>query len=587
MDEAAPAGERATGRQVLKRAVLVSMAGLIVLILAAMQTYSGGGGEIERDLALPSFFAMKQDIPVGTLLLAVLALWWSRLDRPGTPAATSGFQLKGSQAGAILLAMALGIWLLRALILPDFDLSRDERMVGFDAAIFAGGHIFQPIPPFWRDYYDALNINFILPIGNREGWVSSYLPGNAALRALLCMVMPASAIGAVLVLAGGAALWRIAARLWPESASTRTVVMVLYATSSQVILTGTTAFAMNAHLTANLIWLWLFLQRRPLAHAGAIAVDFIATGLHQPLFHPLFVAPFLLLLLRERAWKELAAYTGCYLAIGLFWIGWQPWLSAQGVGPVPAAAATEGVDFISRLSDVLRAPSWPTLWVMAANLLRFITWNAVLLVPLAVVTLLTPLRSNRIIQALWLGPAAMLLLMAAILPWQGYGWGYRYLHHYIGSFILLAGYGWHWLEERHSAPRRALAWLTALSLAVLLPLHAWMADRHIRAYAEAGARIAAIDADVVIVDDGVPFAQDLVFNRADLSNRPIMLAHSFVAPASLAALCRGRTLGFADAPLLSPVNAFFGLPGPAAPTPHQLSTRAAARAAGCRIVGAP
>lgn len=586
MDEAAPAGEPALGRQVLKRAVLASMAALMMLILAAMQTYGGGGGEIERDLALPSFFAMKQDIPVGTLALVVLALWWVRLDRQGPPGVSPGFQFKGWQAGAILFAMALGIWLLRTRMLPDFDLSRDERMVGFDAAIFAGGRLFQPIPPFWRDYYDALNINFILPIGNREAWVSSYLPGNAALRALLGMVLPASAIGAVLVLAGGAALWRIAARLWPESASTRAVVLVLYVTSSQVILTGTTAFAMTAHLTANLIWLWLFLQRRPIAHAGAIAVGFVATGLHQPLFHPLFVAPFLLLLLRERAWKELAAYTGCYLAIGLFWIGWQPWLSAQGLQPVPAAVGTEGVDFISRLSDVLRAPSWLTLWVMAANLLRFVTWNALLLAPLAAVTLLTPLRSNRFIQALWLGPAGMLLLMAAILPWQGYGWGYRYLHHYIGSFVLLAGFGWHWLEARQAAPRRALIGLTALWLAVLLPLQVWMADGHIRAYAAAAARIKAIDADVVIVDDGVPFAQDLVFNRADLSNRPIMLAHSFVSPGSLGALCRGRTLGFADAPLLSPVNAFFGLPGPSAPTPHQQSTRDAARAASCRIVPA-
>ena len=572
-------------RTLLKRALLAGMAALFVLIVAAMQIL-GYGGAIERDTALPAFFAMKQDIPVGTLVLAALVGWWLRLDRH-RPAPVFRFGLKDWQAGAILLAMALGIWGLRAGILPDYDLSRDEKMVGFDAAIFAGGHLFAPIPPFWRDFYDALNINFVLPIGDREAWVSNYLPGNAALRALLGMVMPASAIGAVLVLAGGAALWRIAARLWPESPSTRAVVLVLYAASSQVILTGTTTFAMSAHLTANLVWLWLFLQRRPLAHAGAIAVGFIATGLHQPLFHPLFVAPFLLLLLRERAWKELAAYASCYLAIGLFWIGWQPWLSAQGLHPVPAALHTEGADYVTRLRGAFRAPSLLTLWVMAGNLLRFVTWNALPLLPLAAVTLLTPLRSGRFVQALWLGLAGMVLLMAAILPWQGYGWGYRYLHGYIGSLVLLAGYGWRWLEERQAAPHRALIVLTALSFMLLLPLHVWMAGGHIHAYAAASARIRAIGADVVIVDDGVPFAQDLVFNRADLSNRPIMLEHSYVRWSSLPALCRGRTLGFADAPLLAPVTDFFGLARPSAPSSHQQATKSAARAAGCRIVPVP
>jgi hypothetical protein len=38
--------------------------------------------------------------------------------------------------------------------------------------------------------------------------------------------------------------------------------------------------------------------------------------------------------------------------------------------------------------------------------------------------------------------------MFILLPYQGHGWGYRYLHGLIGSLSLLAGYGWIALSER-------------------------------------------------------------------------------------------------------------------------------------------
>jgi hypothetical protein len=47
---------------------------------------------------------------------------------------------------------------------------------------------------------------------------------------------------------------------------------------------------MTAHLTLNLIWLCLFLRNDKIGHGAAIAVGFLASGLHQLIFHPL-VAP--------------------------------------------------------------------------------------------------------------------------------------------------------------------------------------------------------------------------------------------------------------------------------------------------------
>lgn len=535
-------------------------------------------------------FAGRHDIPVAVLAILFFVQLASRgriVDKPAQAAAPP-LGLTARQTIALLVGMAALIWVLRTQVLFDYDLSRDEKMVTFDAPIFAHGHLFWPIPPFWRGWYDALNSIFIMPVGDKDGWVSGYLPMNAALRALLSQVLPWNGISPLLVLAGGLALWRITLRLWPASPSTRAVVLILFAGSSQVIVIGTTVYAMTAHMAFNLIWLWLFLQRRPAAHAGAIGLGFLATGLHQPLFHPLFVAPFLDLLRREKRWKELAAYVICYGAIGLFWAKYPGWVSAMAGHPVPAALNIDGISYIDRLTRNATRFTDVSLWIMGANVLRFVAWQHLLLVPLAIVALRTRQWADPVCRALLLGIVMLIAIMTVILPPQGHGWGYRYLHGFIGSAVLIAGFGWHWLEQRGIAPVRAMRWATALSMLVLLPAHVWMARHFTAPFAAASARIERIPADVVIVDtEQVSFSPDLVRNRADLSNRPILLDNALVPAEALPALCAGRSLGFADAPLFASIDTLFGVAPATAPGERQRQLQDAAVAAGCRIVPVP
>ena len=72
---------------------------------------------------------------------------------------------------------------------------------------------------------------------------------------------------------------------------------------------------MSAHLAFNLIWLWCFLRGDRKGDAGAIIAGFIATGLHQLLFHPLFVAPFLAHLWLTGERRRAIVYAFAYLAI--------------------------------------------------------------------------------------------------------------------------------------------------------------------------------------------------------------------------------------------------------------------------------
>ncbi len=187
---------------------------LILSALAALaMLVHKPAAETQSPIMLAKWFAARQDIPVVAGMILFFALFGARARAIGNGVKSV---LGTRQAVALLAGFALIAWALRTLVLFDFDLSRDEKLVAFDIAIFTDGRLFAPIASFWRDSYEALNTLYTLPVGNREGWVSGYLPVNAALRALLGHALPAAAASPVQLLVAGLALWRIALRLWPS-----------------------------------------------------------------------------------------------------------------------------------------------------------------------------------------------------------------------------------------------------------------------------------------------------------------------------------------------------------------------------------
>lgn len=542
------------------RARWTAFALMLGCVALSMALPPGTGAHVPIGRAL-----LRQDLALVALPLLFILARPARMDGVPRPAPD---WLPALTATAIVLLCWAGahLWL-------NFALSRDEQMANFDAAIFARGQLYAPIAPEWRAHIAALNPMFALPAAGGAGWVSAYLPGNAVLRAIVGVVDPA--LTSPLLCGGGAlALWTVARRLWPDSQSAAVVALALYAGSSQVIVTAMTAYAMTAHLALNLVWLALFLRGGRWGHGGAILTGFVATGLHQPVFHPLFVAPFLWLLLGRREWRTLAAYLIAYAAIGLFWLAWPHWI----MGPT----AAPGLGFGERLLGALAASGVGGFWAMAANLLRFAVWQHPLLFPLALFGWLAG-RRDPVIGALAGGIALTLVAVAAILPFQGHGWGYRYLHGLIGNACLLGGHGWRRLEAAGLNLRRPMIAATALALLAALPVHVWMAVRLVAPVKAASRAASAVDADFVVVEDrAAPYATDLVFNRADLSNRPIRLLGSQLTPAALAALCRGRSVAFVDAPALAATTRAFGIDPPAT-SPAQRALRVAAVHGGCRL----
>jgi hypothetical protein len=487
---------------------------------------------------LTEFFFYAQDLPVaGLMLLLTSALYL-------VPARTPTRLLAPDWRTVSLIALAVVAfaWAGSFLIYDNFALSMDEFMARFDAQILASGRLAAPVPPEWRAYVDALQMRFLLDTPGHAWWVSGYLPVNAAFLALASRLgaenlMPAFWAGLSVL-----AVFGVARRLWPDKPGAALVAAGLLATSPQLLITAMTPYAMSAHLALNLVWLWLVLRGGRLGHGAAAGVAFLATGLHQLIFHPLFAAPFVLELWLARRWKPALWHTSAYLAIGCFWALYpSPLLHALSAASGSTDAAS-GSGMLLRAFVLLRGFQFADVGYVVKNLVRFSTWQSLLAVPLALVALPGALRAGGPLRAMVLGFVLTLTTVILLMPYQGHGWGYRYLHGLLGSTCLLAAWAWERLAKGSDAPaparRAAFAAAAIATLALVLPLRAWQAHAFEHPYAVAVREIQATPADIVLVDDvAAPFAMDLVRNSPFLTNRPLVLGLTRLNAAQVRDLC--------------------------------------------------
>lgn len=494
-------------------------------------------------------------------------------------------RLDGWRLAGIGLAVVLGCYAGFYLVLGAYDITRDEQMAAFDSLIFAQGRLVWPIPPEWQLDAKALNIMFMLPVDYPAAWVSAYLPGNALLRTLVGTMADPAFSSPLLAAASLPALLGCARRIWPDDRETSSVVLLLLLGSGQFLLNAMSSYAMPAHLFFNMAWLWLFLADRHRTDLAALVIGVVATGLHQPLFHPMFVAPFLLMLLIERRWSRLALFTVGYAVIGAGWMAWPGLIQGMVVGP-HSVVAVSGTDYVTRLIDALTVNS-DNLALMGANLLRFCTWQHLLTAPLMLVGIYAAQR-NRLALALALGLILPTLVMGLILPWQGNGFGYRYLHGVIGNAVLLAGFGWRWVAQEVAGMRPAFMRATLGTFLVLVPLQIWMSHERYAPFAAANRAIDASGADYAVIEAGNGFSfGSMIYNRPDLSNRPIrLLAETVPDPDRLARrICKpGVTVAMAGNGFFRPGAAYFRVSPQDTADAGLPALRAPYERAGCRIV---
>lgn len=528
----------------LSRWTLIAPAAITLVL-----TLAGLGAE----RGLTRYYAIRQDLPLLLLGLVILAFAAFRPDAGAAPP-KAGTRRIGLLAAVLGLIAYVGHYL----VLLGYSSSRDEQLADFDSRIFASGKLIEPLAEQWRDRADLLNVSFLTPVSHPGGLVSAYLPGNAALRALLGLIGDAALTGPLLLAGSIGLLWFCARRIWPDNREPAIVAVAMLALSGQALFAAMTAYAMPAHLFFNLLWLALFQRDRRISDFAALAAGFIATGLHQPVFHPLFVAPWLALLLVERRWGRATCFAMGYAAIGLFWLGWPAWIGSLVTTPA-SITGVEGTDYLARLRFLIQGNE-AALPLMADNLLRFFVWQHVLLLPLLCAAAMA-LRHDRRALALAGGLVLTLAAMALLLPYQGHGFGYRYFHGLLGSTALLAGFGWQRLAPVYPALRGVLIRSSAAVAVLVLPVQAWFAHGLYAPYARISAQLNASGADYVLLSSkDAAFSADLVLNRADLSNRPLRLDAMFATdPQALATwLCRSRPqVALPSDRLYVPVDAIF------------------------------
>lgn len=427
-------------------------------------------------------------------------------------------------------------------VLYGYAFAMDEFSADFQARLFAHGAASAALPPFWRPFAFGLTPVFVALDATGASWHSVYLPVYSLLKAPFVALGVPTLLNPLLAALTVVALAAAAERLWPRERLRPWLAVALLLTSSEFLVTSGSAYSMPAHLLLNLVWLWLYLRDDTRSWIAALVVGALALGLHNPFPHALFVAPFLLRLVRDRRWNRVASAAAVY---GIASVTWYLWLKHS----YTPAAGGGALDLFAR-------PDLQVLWLHGLNLSLLFTWQAPLFGVLVVAALCQPRRLGAPLADLAWGVLLTLGFYLFFPSTQGHGWGYRYAYQVLGNLALLGAAGIVPLTEAMGRRRAQVMVGAALALALALELPLRLADteRFVRPFAASAEFLQSREASVVLVHgDSIWYGRDLVRNDPFLDGQPVILEASIVTPAGRAYLERafpGKVLEVSDSELL-------------------------------------
>jgi len=435
-----PAGltsSRGGAREQLALAILFSIAFCVLALFAAAAVTAHIGldtGEISAySVTFLLFFA--EDRPVAVLFIAVLsvsivffnfrsddrdavtgrAALWTRLPVPLLCAAT------------FVLAWAASIWIHHA-----FDMSLDEFVTAFQARIFLTGRLLAELTPVQFQNSDSLQPLYLYQDPGHHLWASGYRPVFSAFRALFGLLGADRLLNPAFAALSVWAIADVAKRSFPDVPEAPVLSALLLLLSAQFLFTAASGFAFSAHLALNLLWLSLFLRGTFRARWLAAGVGFLATGLHQVTFHPLFAAPFLFALLLGRFGPRsaLIPYTFAYSLALPLWILWPEisvWLQTGDAGVLPHRLADVAYfrSYSGYMAATAEGVSDNATALTLTNIFRFFLWLSPAVLPLSLVASVLH-RTLGLVPAVC-GISVVIAIVAAhvLLPNQMHTWGSR------------------------------------------------------------------------------------------------------------------------------------------------------------------
>lgn len=231
-----------------------------------------------------------------------------------------------------------------------------------------------------------------------------------------------------------------------------------------------------------------------------------------------------------------------------------------------------GIKFYDRVASTFRLPGLYEFGSVSALIARFFAWQSLILVPLIYIAI-RRVHWSQPMRLLAVSIALSALPYILLMPDQGHGWGYRYLHGLIGNFVLLATAGWIAIEAMSEPDRRRIfpPLLTAgmLSVVVMLPIRAMQVEQLVAPFAFGYEYIRSNPADVVVVDTpAVYYGQDLVRNEPFATNRPVLMDLRHLDTDQIEALCASHSVALVGADSLTRFG-LIGLSSPNVPPPDR------------------
>jgi hypothetical protein len=466
--------------------------------------------------------------------LAVVALFsgavaWRIFHRPINASAQRLTRWIVDHEKRALLIIALSVFAIATLgtqiVFHDYAVTADEYLADFQARIFLRGHIQAQVPDAWVDAAQTIRPTYVEYFPSTHRWNATYLPVYAAMRAVFQFFKLQILLNPFLAAITLFAVYGTARNIWPDAKTNALIAVGLLASSSQFLLMSMTSYAMPAHLALNAVWLWLYSRPDRPRFFLAPFVGVLALGLHQPVFHALFAAPFLFRLVLQRKWRTSFIFAGIYICGCALWLWWSMHFRTH--------FGTAAVEKTLRLFNPRMAIIQPM------NLLLIIGWSCLATPLLAVLGAGRFLRLPPILQ-----DATASCLLTFGFYWfffldQAHGWGYRYFHGVLVCFVLVAVAGFNRLAVLLGR-RRALAFVTAgilTSVLIQFPLRCLQAEAFVRPYARTSALLHAMPVNVVGIDPREAwYAADLVRNDPFLEQRPIIVSLYRLTPAAIGAL---------------------------------------------------
>ena len=403
----------------------------------------------------------------------------------------------------------------------NYPFAMDEYYSDFQAAIFAQGKVFAPITSEFTPLAKASTPLMMIYNTVAQTWTSNYLPVYALLRTPFWMAGCAWLLNPLLSGLTLLATAGVVRRIWPTNPTLVWVGVILMATNVQFLITGMTAYAMSAHLLANLVWLWLYLDPSPKRQILAPLLGILAVGLHQPNVHLVFALPFCVKLLLDKRWK-MAVWHGIIYGVGIWlWIQFMDYKS-------PPAIATDTKPVLSTMEFVAKIfftklPNTTQLFDLVVGWAKVLAWSSFALIFLITIAL-SQWKKLTSIHLCLLASLILVSIISFLFPLnQGHGWGNRYLFPYLGNITLLALAGFQELGAKVSSIKMVLI-CSFLNLLVTLPARTWEGRNEVKPFAVASKMIKALPQKVVIIDTkSIWYGQDLVRNDPELTNTPKLI----------------------------------------------------------------